>query len=201
MERGLLIPDILRNDIPTIRIQKPPASHSILSPSSGQTSSNFSLPTKLSNQIITCRAIRMAPQYQTKLFINNEVRHYLTHKQRPTNHQDKYVDAKSKDTIDIYNPNDDSLAVSGVQVAGAEDIDAAVDAATKAFKTGPWRKFTGQQRAACLLKMADLVEANTEKLAKLETVAMGVPVLVGKLLVGMAVQIFRCKLSSSTLLF
>ncbi len=85
--------------------------------------------------------------------------------------------------------------MNDVQVAGQSDIDGAVAAAAAAFKTGPWSKFTGQQRAACMLKLADLIERDAEKLAKLETVAMGVPIMVGKLVLGMAPVIWRCKSS------
>jgi len=63
-----------------------------------------------------------------------------------------------------------------VHVAGREDIDAAVDAAKVAFKSGPWSKFTGAQRSACMLKFADLAERNMEKLALLESAAMGKPI-------------------------
>jgi aldehyde dehydrogenase (NAD+) len=66
--------------------------------------------------------------------------------------------------------------VDNVQVAGPEDVDLAVEAATNAFKKGEWPKFSGAQRAACMLKFADLFEQNLERLAKLETVAMGQPV-------------------------
>lgn len=79
--------------------------------------------------------------------------------------------------------------MSGVQVAGPSDVDAAVAAATNAFKTGPWHNYIGQQRAACLLKMADLIEANMDKLARLETLAMGVPVVVARMLLGMVLPI------------
>lgn len=66
------------------------------------------------------------------------------------------------------------MVVEGVQTAGAEDVDLAVDAATKAYKS--WRKTSGQQRAKIMLKMADLVERDMEKLAKFETMCMGQPI-------------------------
>ncbi len=75
----------------------------------------------------------------------------------------------------MRNPNDDSVVVSDVQVAGPEEVDAAVKAASDAFK-GEWSKFSGSQRAACMLKFADLLDAHVEELAKLETVAMGQPI-------------------------
>lgn len=71
----------------------------------------------------------------------------------------------------MHNPNDETLVVEGVQAAGEEDVDAAVDAATKAYKE--WRKWSGAQRAKCMNKMADLIERDMEKLAKFETMCMG----------------------------
>jgi aldehyde dehydrogenase (NAD+) len=86
------------------------------------------------------------------------------------------VTSKSGETLTIRNPYDDSIVTSKVYVAGKEDIDAAVAAAKASFKTGPWSKFTGAQRSACMLKFADLAEQNMEKLALLESAAMGKPV-------------------------
>lgn len=68
------------------------------------------------------------------------------------------------------------MVTSDVQVAGETEINAAVAAAKKAYSKGPWNKFTGAQRAACMLKFADLVEQNMEQLAYLETIAMGKPI-------------------------
>jgi len=62
---------------------------------------------------------------------------------------------------------------SDLQVAGPEDVEAAVAAARAAFKSGLWRHFSGAKRASCKNKFADLLDANIEKLAKLETLAMG----------------------------
>ena len=86
------------------------------------------------------------------------------------------MDAKSKETLKVYNPTDDSLVVEGVHSAAEEDIDIAVDAATKAYKE--WRNWSGAQRAKCMMKMADLVERDVEKLAKYETLCMGQPISV-----------------------
>lgn len=61
-----------------------------------------------------------------------------------------------------------------VQVAAEADIDKAVAAAKAAFPK--WRDTAGHKRAKCLLKFADLLEANAERLAKLESAAMGQPV-------------------------
>lgn len=74
----------------------------------------------------------------------------------------------------MLNPNDESTVVEGVHSAGEEDVDAAVDAAAKAYKS--WRTFSGAQRAKCMMKMADLIEKDMEKFAKFETMCMGQPI-------------------------
>ena len=49
------------------------------------------------------------------------------------------------------------------------DVDRAVNAAEKALYEGPWAKLTATQRGKLLYKLADLVAANAQKLAELET--------------------------------
>lgn len=100
------------------------------------------------------------------------------------------MDSKSKDTFEVKNPVDDSVVVSDVQAAGEEDVDLAVDAAAKAFK-GEWSKFTGAQRQKCMLKFADLLDQHTEEIAKLETLAMGMPIGVSKQFVAGPAGIWR----------
>ncbi|MBB4194246.1 aldehyde dehydrogenase (NAD+) [Rhizobium aethiopicum] len=49
------------------------------------------------------------------------------------------------------------------------DVDRAVNAAEKALYEGPWAKMTATQRGKLLYKLADLVAANAQVLAELET--------------------------------
>jgi len=49
------------------------------------------------------------------------------------------------------------------------DVDRAANAAEKALYEGPWSKMTATQRGKLLYKLADLVAANAQKLAELET--------------------------------
>lgn len=95
-------------------------------------------------------------------------------------HWQQYVKSKSGRTLTVTNPVDDSLVTDDVQVAGEADVDAAVAAARAAFD-GPWKDFTGSQRAKCMLRFADLLEANADKICHLETIAMGQPKMVGKI--------------------
>ena len=62
-------------------------------------------------------------------------------------------------------------------------MDKAVAAARAAFKT--WRFVPSAQRAAMLLKLADLIDENVDTLAAFETEAMGMPISGAKSVVGM----------------
>ena len=62
----------------------------------------------------------------------------------------------------------------------AADIDAAVKAARKAFESPPWATMTPAQRARLLLKLADLIEANGDEIALLETLDNGMPFRMAK---------------------
>ncbi len=55
-----------------------------------------------------------------------------------------------------------------------EDVDAAVDAAWAAWES--WKKTTPAKRADALLKIADVIDQNKEKLALLETLDNGKPI-------------------------
>lgn len=85
----------------------------------------------------------------------------------------EWKDASDGATIKSYNPaNGEFLAE--VADASKEDVDEAVNAARKAFKT--WKLTTPAQRAAMLDKIADIIDANAEELAMLETLDNGKPI-------------------------
>jgi (Z)-2-((N-methylformamido)methylene)-5-hydroxybutyrolactone dehydrogenase len=56
------------------------------------------------------------------------------------------------------------------------DVDAAVEAALQAFETGPWTRMTASARGKLLWRMGDLLEANADRLAPLESLDNGRPV-------------------------
>lgn len=60
-----------------------------------------------------------------------------------------------------------------VPIARQEDVDAAVQAARRAFK--PWSKTSFSERANLLLKYADLIEENRDPIEKLLTLEQGKP--------------------------
>lgn len=62
-----------------------------------------------------------------------------------------------------------------VQVAEADaaDVDDAVRAARRAFESGPWPAMRPHEREAILLRIAALIDANTETIAQIETLNSG----------------------------
>ena len=84
----------------------------------------------------------------------------------------KFVDAVSGKTFNSINP-----ATGEVLVAIAEcdtaDVDLAVSAAREAFNSGRWSRLAPGDRKAVLLKLADLIRANLEEMALLDSLDMG----------------------------
>jgi betaine-aldehyde dehydrogenase len=86
-----------------------------------------------------------------------------------------FVDAASGKTFDVMNPHT-ATAMARVPDASAEDVDRAVKAARRAFENG-WRDVTGQERGRFLFRIAEKVRAETERLAELETLNSGKPIV------------------------
>jgi acyl-CoA reductase-like NAD-dependent aldehyde dehydrogenase len=87
--------------------------------------------------------------------------------------------ALSGETFEVVDPSNARVfarAASG----GEADIDIAVKAARKAFESPPWSSMPPAQRARLLLKLADLIEANADELALLETLDNGMPFRMAK---------------------
>ncbi len=85
----------------------------------------------------------------------------------------RFVDAAAGGTIDVLNPHDGTL-ITAIAAAEAEDVDRAVQAAQRAFPA--WSRMAAAERGRLLLKLADLIEANAEELAQLETLDTGHPI-------------------------
>lgn len=77
------------------------------------------------------------------------------------------------ETLDTFNPAT-GLPLASLARGRAEDVDAAVAAARRAFN-GPWRRFTPAQRQQVLVRFAALVEQNFDELVLLESLDMGAP--------------------------
>ncbi len=87
----------------------------------------------------------------------------------------QWVAAASGEISDAINPaTGEPLAT--IPYAGVVDVDRAVLAARKAFE-GPWSKFSPYERQAILLKIAELVERDWDKLCVSDTLDMGMPIM------------------------
>jgi acyl-CoA reductase-like NAD-dependent aldehyde dehydrogenase len=85
----------------------------------------------------------------------------------------KFVAAESGETMATLNPHDNS-EIAQIAMAGKADIDKAVAAAQRAFPK--WSRMAAMDRGRILLKLADLIEANAEQLAMLESLDTGHPI-------------------------
>lgn len=87
----------------------------------------------------------------------------------------QYIDGTFEDgsaSFDSINPANGEPWAS-MPAAGAEDVERAVQAAHRAFLDPAWAGLTASQRGKLLYKLADLVAANADQLAELETADTG----------------------------
>ena len=85
----------------------------------------------------------------------------------------KFVDAESGETMATLNPHDNS-EIAQIALAGKADVDKAIHAAQRAYPK--WSRLAAMDRGRILLKLADLIEANAEQLAHLESLDTGHPI-------------------------
>lgn len=95
-------------------------------------------------------------EFEDRLFINGQ-----------------YVPSVSGKKFKVYNPFTEELTAE-VYEADERDVDLAVDAAEAAFEG--WWRIGAFERAEYLYKLADLVDAKNDDMAKIEAVCMGKPV-------------------------
>lgn len=86
-----------------------------------------------------------------------------------------WCDSADGETFDRISPSHGVL-VSRSAKGGRADAERAIAAARKAFDAGIWSRISGKERASVLLKIADLIEANVERMAILETLESGKPI-------------------------
>src|SRR5207253_122300 len=101
----------------------------------------------------------------------------------------KFTDSQSGKTFESVSPHDRSV-VAVVAEGDKPDIDAAVAAARGAYE-GVWSATPPGERAKLLLKIADLLEANAAELGRLETLDMGMPVLMTSSMGAISADVFR----------
>jgi gamma-glutamyl-gamma-aminobutyraldehyde dehydrogenase len=87
----------------------------------------------------------------------------------------RYIDAQSGRSFDDISPIDGKV-IGQIARCEAADIDAAVSAARTTFDCGVWRRTEPRQRKQVLLRFAELIRADVEHLALLETLDVGKPI-------------------------
>ncbi|KDQ16166.1 hypothetical protein BOTBODRAFT_31237 [Botryobasidium botryosum FD-172 SS1] len=97
--------------------------------------------------------------FPTGLFINGE-----------------FVDSVDKETIDVVNPATGAV-IATVSAGNEKDVDIAVQAATKAYKSSWGLKVSGLERGKLLFKLADLIERDVEEISCIEVLNVGKPYL------------------------
>lgn len=98
------------------------------------------------------------PIKQTKILIDN-----------------RWVDSVSGKTFETTNPATGEM-LANIAEADEADVDLAVKAARKAFHAkGAWRRMSASERGKLIHRLADLIEANAEELATLESLDNGKP--------------------------
>jgi aldehyde dehydrogenase (NAD+) len=102
----------------------------------------------------------------------------------------RWVEAEGGATFETRNPATDGLLAT-VAAAGSVDVERAVAAAREAFANGPWPRFSPSDRQRVLLRLADLLERDTELFAQLDTLEMGAPIRRTRGGAGMLVDLLR----------
>src|SRR5712691_1275012 len=88
----------------------------------------------------------------------------------------EFTQGETTQMMDIYNPALGEV-IAQVPQATRKDMEAAIDHAREAFDRGSWPQTTGQQRGRVLFQIAEAIRKNAAKLAELETLHMGKPLL------------------------
>ncbi|MFD1815033.1 gamma-aminobutyraldehyde dehydrogenase [Rhodococcus gannanensis] len=83
-----------------------------------------------------------------------------------------FVESSSSETIDLVNPVDETV-VARTPVSTDADVDAAVAAAQRAFRT--WGRTTPGRRQTALLALADAIEAHTDEIVEAQCRNTGQP--------------------------
>jgi len=103
----------------------------------------------------------------------------------------QWTPARSGKTFETINPATEEV-IASVAEADAADVEMAVRAARKAFDEGPWPRMDARERGRIMMRLADLMEAEIDELAALESLDNGKPVSDAKLGdIPLAIQVIR----------
>lgn len=101
------------------------------------------------------------------------------------------TESASGERMDVVDPSHGAVFAQA-PMGGPEDARLAVEAARRAFDTGPWPRMSGGERAAYLRELAGLVKENAAHLAELESQDSGGTIRRCKTAdIGMVITTFR----------
>jgi len=86
----------------------------------------------------------------------------------------QWVPARSGKTFATRNPATEEV-ITQVAEGDAADVELAVRAARRAFDEGPWPRMNARERGRIMMRLADLIEAEIDELAALESLDNGKP--------------------------
>ncbi len=84
----------------------------------------------------------------------------------------RWEDAASGETFETKNPFNGKVWAA-IPKGGKEDAERAIEAAYRAFTSGPWPKFTASARGHLLRRLGDVIAENAEHLARIEVTDNG----------------------------
>lgn len=94
-------------------------------------------------------------------------------------------------TIAVENPADQTI-IGHIAAGAAREVDLAVAAARRTFESAAWANLPAAERERLLLRLADLVEANRDEIAAIETLDNGMPFAIARqMAVGSAISAIR----------
>lgn len=101
------------------------------------------------------------------------------------------VAALSGQRSEVRNPASGQV-IASVADGNEQDVDAVVQSAHRAFRSGVWSGLRPADRERILLKLADVLEAHAEELAQLETLNQGKSIHISRAIeVGAAIEFVR----------
>jgi phenylacetaldehyde dehydrogenase len=101
----------------------------------------------------------------------------LHHKKMLLNNE--WVNAQEGGVIETYDPATGAFLAT-IPQGMAADVDAAVASAKMTFERGTWRHMLPAERAKIMWRIAELIDANIDELAELETLDQGKPIGVAR---------------------
>lgn len=110
---------------------------------------------------------------------NEAVIAFLSQNQKKMLLENEWVDAADGKVMNTLDPATGEVLAKFPE-GSAADVDAAVASGKKAFSDGVWRNMVPAQRAQILWKIGELIDANIDELAELETLDQGKPLYVSR---------------------